>query len=363
MRLNERMVQTMPLNAMKDKNGKPIKDKSGRQKYRVRVNYTDMNGKPQQIERTVYGKAEAQIVEQQLVNEFKEKKEVSKSRMTINQLADEYLDYHKIEVKKSSMDAISRTLRLRVRPYMGDCRLDKLTQPKLAEWKKTIGGQDLSDVTKQNAYSIFVAMLNFAVKMQYIPKNPLSVLGNFKNSSEIDKQPKKLRYYTSEQFQKYIAVAKKHCIDPKDWAFYVFFNLAFFTGARKGEINALKWSDLEGNVVHITRTIGQKVKGEDDETTPKTDTSNRDIQLPKQMVKILADHKARQQTVYPQFTDDFRVCGALKPLRDTTIDMKNRQFAKEAELPRITIHEFRHPYVKYTTKNNCDNLMKIFVRA
>lgn len=192
------------------------KKKNGLQGYRVRVSYTDMNGKYQQVERTAYGQSEAQLLEKQLLTEYKERKEISKSKMTINQLIEEYGEYHKIEVKASSLDAIMKTLRLRVQPYLGECRLDKLTQPKLAEWKIAISKQNLSDNTKKNAYSIFVALLNFAVKMQYIPKNPLAVLGNFKDSSDVTKKPQKLRYYTSEQFLRYISVAKKNCSTVND---------------------------------------------------------------------------------------------------------------------------------------------------
>lgn len=236
------------------------KKKDSLQGYRVRVNYTDINGNPRQIERTAYGLAAANLLEQQLIAEYKDKKEISKSKMTINELAIEYEKYHRTEVKASSLDTILKTIRLRIQPYLGECRLDKLTQPRLAEWKIKISEQDLSDATKKNAYSIFVALLNFAVKMQYIPQNPLVALGNFKNSSEVNNQPKKLRYYTAEQFQKYIAIAKKHCTTVIDWGFYVFFNIAFFTGCRKGEINALKWSDLEGSVLHIRRQITQKLR-------------------------------------------------------------------------------------------------------
>lgn len=334
----------MPIN-------KTNKKKNGLQGYRVRVNYTDMNGNSQQVERMAYGRSEAQMLEKQLLTEFKERKEVSKSKMTVNQLVEEYGEYHKIEVKASSLDSIMKTLRLRVQPYLGECRLDKLTQPRLAEWKVTIGKQDLSDTTKKNAYSIFVALLNYAVKMQYIPKNPLAILGNFKDSSDVSKQPQKLRYYTSEQFQKYIAVVKNHCSTITDWGFYVFFNLAFFTGCRKGEINALKWSDWEGNTLHIRRQITQKLKGQDVETTPKTKSSIRDLQVPKPLMKILEEHKACQQEASHLFTEDYRICGGEKPLRDTTIDKKNRQFADEADLPRITIHEFRHSHASLLINN------------
>lgn len=337
------------------KNNKPVRDKEGRLGYRVRVSYTDLNGNYKQAEKIVFGLAEAQMTERQLMVDYKERKDgVLKNRLTVNELIDEYLSYHSIEVKETSLDSTAKVLRLRVRPYLGECRLDKLTQKRLAEWKITISGLNLSDRTKQGAYSIFVALLNYAVKMQYIPKNPLSVLGNFKKSSNAEEKPQKLRYYTVEQFQKFITVAQKHCKTVNDWGFYMFFLLAFFTGCRKGELNALRWSDIEGNVIHVRRQIAQKLKGiKDKETTTKTSASNRDLQVPPQIVEKLKEHKERQKKAAGDlFTEDFRVCGGVGTLRDTTIDKRNRQYAEEAGLPHITIHEYRHSHASLLANNN-----------
>ena len=38
---------------------------------------------------------------------------------------------------------------------------------------------------------------------------------------------------------------------------------------RKGEINALKWSDIDDKIIHVRRSIAQKLKGDDRETSPK----------------------------------------------------------------------------------------------
>lgn len=56
--------------------------KNGLQQYRVRVNYTDAAGKNHQIERTAYGLAEANALEQSLIAEYKDKKQTV-SRMTV----------------------------------------------------------------------------------------------------------------------------------------------------------------------------------------------------------------------------------------------------------------------------------------
>lgn len=49
-------------------------------------------------------------------------------------------------------------------------------------------------------------MLNYAVKMEYIPINPLSKVGTFKDAYHTKKD---IDYYTSDEFKKYISAAKK----------------------------------------------------------------------------------------------------------------------------------------------------------
>ncbi|MBD5080245.1 MAG: site-specific integrase [Ruminococcaceae bacterium] len=337
----------MPINKMTDSKGKAVKNKEGLQGYRVRINYTDSNGKARQVERTAYGLGEAQTLEQKLIQEYKDKKLVAASKMTINELYTEYMKYHATETRKSSDISTASKLQKRVLPYFGECRLDKLTQKDLADWKIEISKQDLALRTKQNGYMAFRALLNYAVKMEYIPKNPLTVLGGFKDVTGLSENstPEKFQYYTAEQFLKYIAAAKENCITVTDWGYYVFFNILFYCGLRKGEANALKWSDIRGNMMYIRRSIFQKAKGEDVETAPKTASSSRDIQIPLPLMKILEEHKERQkQAAGELFSENLRVCGCERPLRDTSIENKNKAFSSAADLPHIRIHDFRHSH-------------------
>ncbi len=320
------------------------KKKNGLQGYRVRVNYTDASGKARQIERTAYGLAEANALEQALISEYKEKRTAS-SRLTVRELFEQYEEYHSHETRKTSHDSAMKNLRLRVLPTMSDYRLDRLTQPVLAKWKNDLAADEkLSITTKKNAYSAFTAMLNYGVKMDYLTKNPLSALGTFKAPEAVEKPADTLHYYTAEEFCKYIAQAREKAVTVIDWGYYVFFSIAFYTGARKGEINALKWSDIDGNILHIRRSIAQKLKGGDVETPPKNKSSYRDLQIPEPLMKILAEHKQRQQSASKNFSDDFRVCGGEQPLRDTSIENHNKIYSTAAGLPHIRIHDFRHTH-------------------
>lgn len=320
------------------------KKKNGLQGYRVRVNFTDAYGKARQIERTAYGLAEANALEQSLIAEYKEKRTAS-SRLTVRELFEQYEEYHSHETRKTSHDSAMKNLRLRVLPTMSDYRLDRLTQPVLAKWKNELAADEkLSITTKKNAYSAFTAMLNYGVKMDYLAKNPLSSLGNFKAPEAVEKPADTFHYYTAEEFCKYIAQAREKAVTVIDWGYYVFFSIAFYTGARKGEINALKWSDIDGNILHIRRSIAQKLKGGDVETPPKNKSSYRDLQIPEPLMKILAEHKQRQQSSSKNFSGDFRVCGGEQPLRNTSIENHNKIYSTAAGLPHIRIHDFRHTH-------------------
>jgi len=316
--------------------------KDGIQQYRVCVNYTDASGEYRQKSRTTYGAAEAKLLEGKLQKELADRD--CAERMTVQQLYDEYIVAKKAEVRTTSLDKSKRILGRYVMNDLGKVRIDKLSPKILQKWKTGITEKGLSVITCQNIFGELNAMINYAVRMEYIVKNPLKSVGNFKEVL-FSKPQDKLHYYTPDEFKKYIAVAKDQAESGvvTDWGFYVFFNIAFYTGMRKGEINALKWSDIDGTTVHVRRSIAQKIKGGDIETPPKNKSSYRDLQIPKPLIKILDDHKARHQSMQ-DFSDDLRICGGIKPLRDTNIENHNKEYAAASGLPHIRIHDFRHTH-------------------
>lgn len=317
--------------------------KDGKQKYRVRINYTDNNGKAHQIERVAYGLAEANDLEMKLKSDFKEQTPTKK--ITVQNLYDEYIQAKSHELRETSLDKCKRVLKGYILPTLGEKRIDRLGVSVLQNWKNEIAKLDFSIVTKQNIYKEFRALLNYGVKMEYLPKNPLSTIGNFRDAY-FEHPIEKFQYYTPEQFKKFIKKAREYAQSDgtiTGWGYYVFFAIAFYTGMRKGEINALKWSDIDGDIIHVRRSIAQKLKGGDRETPPKNKSSYRDLQAPRPLVKILREHLSRQQKI-DGYSEDFRVCGAIRCLRDTSIENKNKQFAKEARLPHIRIHDFRHSH-------------------
>ncbi|MBQ3125011.1 MAG: site-specific integrase [Clostridia bacterium] len=339
--------------------------KNGLQKYRVKVNYTDPNtGKAKQIERTAYGLEEAKETERRLSHEVKEVKE---SNITVQQLYDEYLAVQKNALRESTLDKTKRTLELYVIPQFSALTLKKLTLQTLQKWKldieetKTTKDTPLSLEYKRKIFSVFRTFLNYAVKMEYISTNPLVKLGNFKDANSFKSD---MDYYTSEEFIKFISTARKCAEDAEsssgnisEWNYYVFFNIAFYAGMRKGEIHALKWTDIKDNTIHITRSVAQKLKGEDRETPPKNKSSIRSIQIPIPLKKVLDEHYARCKLL-DGFSDSWRICGGESCLRDSTLDKRNEKYAELAGIKKIRMHDYRHSHASLLA-NNGINIQEI----
>lgn len=333
----------MPIYKMTDKNGKNIR-KDGLQKYRVRINYTDSFGKPHQIDRVAFGAETAKQLELQLTQ--KTKIEQPAKRMSIKLLYDEYLTAKKHEVRESTLEKSRTILSQHIIPILADMKLDKLSISVLEKWKRNIEDKGFSIRMRKNIYGEFRAMLNYAVKMEYIPKNPLLKVGNFKAPLELHKE---MLFYTPEEFQKFITAAREYCERSEnsgllyDWNYYVFFCIAFYMGMRKGEIYALQWTDIKGMDMSITKSISQKLKGDDRVTPPKNRSSIRTIEIPLPLMAVLEEHKQRCMQI-DGFSDDYYICGGKRSVRDTTVQNMNEKFASAAGVKRIRIHDFRHSH-------------------
>lgn len=319
--------------------------KDGKQKYRVRINYTDKNGKQHQLDRVAYGSTEAKMLEAQLQKEHSDNG-TGIAHLTIWELYQEYMEVKRHELRETSYDKSRRILEANILPILGDVRIDRLNTRILQNWKNGIANRSISIVTQKAIYTELRTMLNYAVKMEYLVRNPLTAIGNFKDK-DFTSPKDKLHYYTPEQFHLFIQAARNYAEEENTlsaWGYYVFFAIAYYTGMRKGEINALKWSDIEKNIINVRRSISQKIKGEKiTETPPKNRTSYRSLQMPDPLMDILAEHRARYQA-NGAFSNNLRVCGGNQCLSDTGIDQKNRKFAETAGLPRIRIHDFRHSH-------------------
>lgn len=316
------------------------KNKDGLTQYRVTYNYTDEFGKYRQKAKLVYGLTEAKFIEAQLM--AKTNLEPSQS-LTVKKLYESYIAAKQNDVRETSLNKSKAILERYVIPYFEKTKLSKLTAPLIQEWKNETSKLDIKIITKKNIYKEFNTMLNYAIKMQYMDSNPLKIVGNFKDPYDFNKPEEKIQYYTVQEYKQFISALELN--STKDWAYYTFFSIAFYTGMRKGEINALRWCDIDGNILAINRSVAQKIKGKENVfTPPKNASSQRKLQIPRPLMDILQKQQKIQEKEYKNWSDNMLVCGGENPLRDTSISNKNIELSQKAGLRTIRIHDFRHTH-------------------
>jgi integrase len=124
--------------------------------------------------------------------------------------------------------------------------------------------------------------------------------------------------------------------------------LATVTGARRGEVLGLQWSnvDLDRGRVRIVEAL-QRVGGELVLTPPKTDRAQQEIPLPGFAVERLRAHKAaqaRRRLELRGWGDLDLVCesGAGDPLDPDAFTQGFLRIAKAAGLEGVRLHDCRH---------------------
>ncbi|WP_121022091.1 tyrosine-type recombinase/integrase [Helicobacter vulpis] len=122
-----------------------------------------------------------------------------------------------------------------------------------------------SSAQVHNLGFLLKALLDFAMEMDYIQANPY-----FRPKIRQSKPPRQKAPLSQKEVYKVLSV----CEDPQLKAYL---EVAFSTGARTGEILALKWADidLKANTMSIARSIDQRGHI----TPPKTRSSVRTIPL------------------------------------------------------------------------------------
>lgn len=125
------------------------------------------------------------------------------------------------------------------------------------------------------------------------------------------------------------------------------------TGLRIGELCALRWSDIEDNMINVSRKVVPNMDehyhmdGYKIDEYPKTDAGVRTIPLNKECQEILKQLKeANEENGYPVGKSDLifwrTYHGQKQPCSPRSIDHKLRVYCKEADMEEIkSAHDMR----------------------
>ena len=200
-------------------------------------------------------------------------------------------------------------------------------------------GKELTYHSKYGYYKLIRSMLNRAVDWQLISSNP-----NDKVSLKPKKEYKKKKIYDIEDVKKLLKVLEN---EPIKWRTLIVLTLD--TGARRGEICALRLNDidLDKRTIRINKSlkIVDKIVYEDKTKTP---SSIREVIITETTVEMLRKYLAWQDDYKKKIGDKWREEGRLFTSRDggpiclTDCDHIVKKIVKKYNLPPLTFHQLRH---------------------
>ena len=243
--------------------------------------------------------------------------------------------------KESTVYSYENAYKTQIEPYFSHFNINEINISTITNWNAEILKKQLKITYLNKLYNILKNIFDYAIKNYGLESNPVSILGRFQQKNEdIIKDEEKLRYITFEEFNKFISV-----VDNITWK--TFFIFLYYTGMRKGEVQALNWNDIDfnNNQIIVNKTLSVKTKNKEGyKITSTKNYINRKIKMSRTLKEQLLLYK-KEMMKYTDFNNKWFVFGCQKYLPQTTIDTYKHKYFKLSGVQEITIHEFRHSHV------------------
>ena len=288
-----------------------------------------------------------------------------RTRATVNQLLDRYLDV--LDVDVSTRQGYVRKIDRHIRPLLGSTAVGKLNTEILESFyavlrrcREHCNGRryvehrkpgehvctsvcrqhqcrGLADSTVRQIHWIISGALDAAVRWKWISVSPASQARKPAVPRANPRPPSAL------EAAQLVTEAWK---DP-DWGAYVW--LAMTSGARRGELCAVRWSDIDlsAGVLVLRRALYVDELGELREKDTKTHQQRR-IALDDETVAVLRDHmdrcRKRMSALELPWSDDAYVFSPSLDGRPLVPDTATQRFSRMAARLGLdyTLHSLRH---------------------
>jgi integrase len=189
----------------------------------------------------------------------------------------------KVQISESTLNGYKLHLKLYIIPALGHLKLHQITPPVVQAAYNALIAQKLSPRTIEYAHTVLHQALGKAIKLGYLVRNP---------TEDTERPAKVEREFTilspDQMVTLFKSEAKKRLLPL--WL------MLLDTGLRPGEALALKWGDLEGDLVRVQRVLVRTTKSAYKliERKAKTQKSLRPVTLSKSMIEALKEHRLQQ---------------------------------------------------------------------
>lgn len=222
----------------------------------------------------------------------------SNPKLTLNDFIPQYLDTVKSRLSPTTYSTYQRVIERLVSPMLGHLKMKDIKPVHIQEFIKQVSNLNKNNDERQGKISassvkryltVIQSIFKQAVKLDIIAINPASA---DKLTLQRITAPK-VEIFTKQETAEILSYLEK-----EDLQFQVLIQLAIMTGARRGELTALKFSDFDytTNKVTIERTA-VKITNEPTQIKPPKDYEVRTIAVNQyciDLVRLLKSEKIKQ---------------------------------------------------------------------
>ncbi|MCH5186450.1 MAG: site-specific integrase, partial [Oscillospiraceae bacterium] len=318
------------------------------------------DSKGKQKRRYFYGKTRSEVNKKltKAINELNTGTFIDKSiSPTVEMWLHTWLwDYKKNNIKSTTFEQYETVLRVHAIPNIGKIKVSDLKPEHLQKVYNEMYENNISARTVKILNTVLHGALKQAVKNSLAFRNVTEAV-----SLPRDK-PKEMRVLTPQEQKKLMKILQ----DDRMGNMYLF---ALFTGLRRGEILALKWSDVdwEQKVIRVERSLSRvKDYGNSKKKTklvveePKTLKSKRIIPMFDYLTEILENQKKQQKIdkdkSYGMYEDnDIIFATELGLMIDPgNFNRKFYKLIKKADIPHANPHCMRHTFATRGLESGID---------
>ncbi len=248
-------------------------------------------------------------------------------------------EIHRPQLKLNTYDSYEKLIRNYLIPGIGSIRLCDLKPSDIQRFytetlsKPGVTGKPINPRTVHYAGAILKKALKYAVEVEgVLPFNPATRVPLVRSN------PKRNEVWTRAELDKFLEVAKSHRLS-------FFFRLSAYTGARRGELLALRWADLEGKYLNISKS---RIGVTESATTKGGNGGKRRVKLDDETLELFTAHRKRQLSERLAMGGSYSETGYIFTREDglpVWVDHVTQLFKKlsvKAGLRVIRLHDLRH---------------------
>lgn len=251
------------------------------------------------------------------------------------QFVEIYMEDMKPRLKFNTYKTKEYIVNEKIIPYFKNKSISDVTATDVVQWQNSLlGMRDENDRPYSQTYLRTIqnqlsAIFNHACRYYGLLINPSRQAGKIGKA-----KAKEMLFWTKDEYFKFSEAMKEKPIS------YYAFQILYWCGIREGELLALERGDidLDKKTLTINKSI-QRIEKRDYITGPKTEKSNRTIDLPNFLCRELEDYFAM---IY-KCDNDTRLFNVSKSYLHHEMD----RGVKKAGVKRIRIHDLRHSHVAH----------------